>query len=702
MTLRPLARIGMCMALCLSTAVPALPVLAQAPGQPPPARNETSKESMTFTVGDILEMLPVHDFPSATYAWVLTEGETFVQAGRAPFFRFRFIRPGAYILHGEVTGTGNERIRREFNLNVGPRNHAQSSAAAEQQPGTLVTSTPPADAQGRMALRPGSQVVTLAPVSIDRRPLFLDLDTNVDSDGNGDPSDDRDAAESFFETSALPLQLWLTSLSKPRTIGIRFIDGPNAGSQRMTILTGASAVEQGVIKPMLRIASRSIGPGTLQFSLVFEAGIPNVPLLARWNFGDGSESLLTEPTHTYEGSGEQTVTVVVRNLLTGQEIATASSTVSPEGGSPSSAAGPAAQSSSSVAATGVGSSFGKCIWRILTMLFIFLVAAGVGALIVYLLKKLRGGRSLQEGLATLEKTLVKDNAKQENAPAKPGAPTLTFAVAPAPAAQAKPAQAAPSSAAATSAPKPQPQPAPPAATPSWLQKGLDAAPAVKTESPAPATAPAPKPSPIPAPAPAQPESPPPPKPQIQPAALAPKPAAAPAALGSSGVPPWLAGNAPQKTAPAAPAAPAPKPAAIQPKAVQETPPWLAGTAKPQTPAPATLPVKPEAPAPISPPSAEKTAPKPQPSAPAKPAPAAPAQASRPQPPPPTPTKTEPKPQPPLSGTGKASEATHVPTPQESAPQAEDKPVAFIQVDSLDKQQTTEAPEARPGDRDTAA
>lgn len=662
----------------LLTAACALLPLTTSAQVPFPSSQEpqvVEQEQLFFTVGDILEMLPVHEIQGASYAWVLTEEQTFLQAGRAPAFRVRFIRPGTYYLHAEITSPAATRVRRQFVMTVAQRSTASSSSAAADAT-ALVTSVPAADAQGRIALARGQQVLTLLPASPDRT-LAIDLNTAVDSNGNGDPADDRDAAESFFETDATPVRLWFPALSTERRIAVT-AQSPDGSTQRQqfSILPSTVAQGMGISDSPVRILTQQTGDRTVQFSVAFDGGTPTVPVLLRWNFGDGTESLLSEPIHTYADTNEVEVTVTVRNLLTGQEIGKSSRRILPDGDGvtsspigPVSSAGASSAASSAAAATGRGGA--SWLWTILLMLIVFIVSAGIGLLVIILLKKLRSGGTLSDRLASMEQKITKT---------EPGAtPPLTFAVKPqAPAKSASPvspvtpSKPAAAAAAATQPPKPAPTPAPTpapspakserewtqkpadlsvqaATAPSWLKKGLEGDAASKSVAPSPAPAPMPASAPKPA-APVPPA----PKPAAPtPAVSTPKPAAAP-----------LMPPAPKPvTQPVTTAAPAAVPAASKP-----VPPPLPQAPKPATPpAPAAKPASPILPVnpPVSPvPAPEKPATLPAPAAPApKPAVSAP--------PAPSPT---PKP---------ASPSAISPVPPVS-PASDDTPVAFIQVDSLDQ------------------
>ncbi len=69
-------------------------LLGFSPLQASAQSDSADTETIELYVGDLLEILPIHTLPNASYAWILTENRTFVEASRQAVFRKRPITPG--------------------------------------------------------------------------------------------------------------------------------------------------------------------------------------------------------------------------------------------------------------------------------------------------------------------------------------------------------------------------------------------------------------------------------------------------------------------------------------------------------------------------------------------------------------------------------------------------------------------------------
>jgi PKD repeat protein len=679
-------RVSVLSALLLNLAVPAF---AQEEDM-----HSAATEQISLQVGDIFEILPVHDIPDATYTWILTQDRTFLEASRAPSFRKRLIQPGTYTLYAEISSPdGSRRVSRTVTLDYAARNPSAPQTTVTTGTGNILVQTdPPATAGGKIAMTADRQLVRLTPVNPDITPLALDLDLSRDADGDGNTANDIQSNDTFFHTDATPLYLWITD--EPLTthsISITAALPEGARTQALDILSEDIARAQGAVQSPVHIETQQTGERTYTFTAAFDN--PDAAagqLLYQWQFGDGQQSLVTHAEHTYAEDATYTVSLLVRNLRDGSEVASTSTVLNVTASNASSVSSEQTSSASSTPSTG-GSGFSLGgIGRILMLVGIFLGSLLLGVLAIFIIGKLRKGKSsLADRLENMEKTMVKSPTQESPAPLVIAPPVM-------PAAETKRAEPPPSIAQREqekAVERPAPQPTPKAEnTPSWLNT-----PAVK---PAPTPAPA-------APAPAQkPASAP-----VQPApAPAPKPAAAPAQT-----PSWLQQpSAPPAAKPAAPVpasvpaptvAQTPKPAPAQPA----TPAWLQQPATPATPKP-TAPAQPAAapaPKPVTPPAApvpQQPAPTPTPTsvqtpkpapvpapkpvqtpAPAPSAPVAPAAPTQTQPAPIAPAVPAPEQKPAIA------EAEPVPSKAEGAGRPAvmdipvDQPIAIIKAESLNPQ-----------------
>ncbi len=624
--------------LCLCALLLRSPAHAQ-PAQVLEAGSEPAQQSMTLTVGDILEILPLHTVKDAKYAWILTQDRSFIEAQRTSVYRTRLTQPGNYTLFAEISGAeASSTIRRTFLLTVSAKETMPDGANPIPVSGgsgeTLVTTDPKAGPEARIIVPQGHETLTLIPLDADRKPLALDLDTQTDSNGDGTANNDVDDANTYFQTNAIPLTLWFASPLVSFNMAVTAVgtDG-NAVVQTFSVFSYEAAKSAGVMISPASIVIDQKSDSVFEFSVDFKDTVPgSTPLLYHWEFGDGEESLVAKPVHTYHGSGTYAVQLSIQNLLSGKEVAHYETQIQVTVGAGDGSDSSAPSSSPAVTPVETGSGGGIGIWTIILLLLVLIVSIGAGIGIMFLLSRLLKKRKpLHETIAEMEASMTKGD--QVPPPAAPLViePKKAETVTPAAKKEATPPLAAVDVNAA----------------PSWLKKGLNENSGTVT----PAASPAPLPPPMPAPKAPAPFSPPPPPPMpaaptipttpVQPVVEAPKiptPTASKPALRSdsgqatsntSSMPSWL--QAPNATpAPKAPAAPAPV-----------IPPSPAATAKPAPVVPAPAPVVSPPPAPISAP-ATPAAPAPSPVVPPQPKPEAPkVAASAPPPPPPAPKPATP-------------------------------------------------------------
>jgi PKD repeat protein len=613
-----------------------VPTYAQEPVHP------AATENISLFVGDIFEILPVHDIANATYTWILTQDRTFLEASRAPSFRKRLIQPGQYTLYAEIVAAdGSRHLTRTIALDYAARQPGQSVPPATAPNGNaLVVTEPTATADGKIAMAPGEQLVRLTPVNPEITPLSLDLDLNRDADGDGNNENDIQSSETFFHSDATPIYLWITD--EPLTthsISITAALPEGARTQKLEILSQELAQAQGVVHSPVQIQAEQTGERTYMFTAVFDNPAAAAgQLLYQWQFGDGEQSLVTQSEHTYAENGTFTVSLLVRNLRDGSEIASTSKLldVTSETSAPSSQASSVDDEEPS---TGGSSRFG--IGSILMLGGLFIVSILLGVVIIFLIGKLRKGKtSLADKLESMEQTIVKTPA-QETAPLTIAPPPPVSTPTSAPTAPAAPVTPAVMVETKRTAPPPtiaerekqqaveRPAPAPtpkPQNTPPWLNPA--------TPKPSPAATPAVPPSPA----------------QTQ------KPVATPKPAQQGQTPAWL-------QQPSTPAAQKP-PVAATPAPIQAPKPAAPVT---PAPAPAPAPVMPK-PAPVAPIATPVQAPTPAPT-PVVPAPIV----SNPAPVPPV----EPKPAAP------AQEMDILP--------ASDQPIAIIRAESLNPQEGPASP-----------
>ncbi len=586
-------------ALTASTAIGLLvpqQALLQIPTEPAVNAHVSDQEITVLLVGEILEIQPVHTLLNPSYSWILTQDRTFIQAGRTEAFRYRFIQPGTYTLIAEIeAGDQSTRMRRTFIFDVRPRMPGQMIDTPIAASGSsMLVSTVPALDGNRVILEENSALVRLLPINPDVRPLALDLNVFADSDGDGIPNNDIDNDGTFFQSDASPLYVWFASplASQSMTVTALGLTG-NAIVQQMDIMSRDYAQQQGFVTNPISVAIQAVDDLQYSFTPTFARPMPaSTPLLYHWEFGDGTQSLLANPTHTFTEAGTYTVTLRVRNLADGREVAVHQEQLSVAESTSSTDTGPDEEEPVEEEPADNGPGMLASLGSIMKYIGIFFGALLLGILTIFGIGKLRkrGGSKLSDRLEAMEQTLLK---KDEGG--KTSAPPLAIATAAVVKPTTPPAAVAKREEERVQTPSPVTPKVEEKNTPSWLRSGL-----------AGTTPPVSSPAPIPSPA-----APPPsiPKPVTPPAPPAPKPAAStPAATPpSASVPSWLQ----QGSKPASPPA-----AATQPPAKPVMPPAPTPTPVP-TPAPAAKPVMPPPPAPAKPvmPPLPAPAPAPKPTTP---------------------------------------------------------------------------------------
>jgi hypothetical protein len=597
---RTFTALALTTALLLNGFAMAQDLTGQAPVDP-------QSEVVNLLVGDIFEILPAHDLTDATYTWILTQDRSFIEAGRAQVFRKRIIQPGRYNLYAEISsGDQSTHISRTFILDYKPRTPGNAEAPVTSGSGiTLVKSIPVMDPTGRIILQSNTQLIRFDPVSQETRPLVLDTDTSRDGDGDGNSTNDLDSASTFFQTDASPLYLWIASPLTSRNMSLTLVKTDGATVQPLTVMSEQFAQSQGIMNSSVRVTMDNTSGRTYSFNATFDSA-PMAPLLYQWSFGDGQQSLLANPVHEYAANGTYDVTLRIRNLNDGQEIASYSDQLAVESAI-ATPDNPVPDDDDNDNGTTTSGGLSRSMKSILMLGGIFLLSVIAGIAVILILSRLqKRGKKLSDTLESMENAIVKKDEKPADAKSLP---PLTITPPPAAAKPATPPPQVAEREKERAIPSPLTQKPPTVEeknAPAWLKSGLTT-PAAQAPAPAPVAQP-PKPqTPPPAPAPVQPPVTPKPAPVPTPAPAPvqpPKPAtppASPAAMTAT-TPPWLQQNqsVPQKPVQPAPtqsAAPAmkaqiPPPPPVQPKPVAPVPP---SSPAPVTPPAQTAPVTPAQP-----------------------------------------------------------------------------------------------------------
>lgn len=493
-----------------------------------------TQEAIQLPIGQIFEIQAAVS-GDASVNWILSKGNEFVEAGRDMVFRTRFSQEGNYTLVSQVD-MNDTKIVRTFVLQI--RQRRPEDAVSPANPDDFIIFNPSVY-KDTIPISTAKQVVSFVPVRDDAQVLAIDLDTQTDSNGDGNTQNDEDTRNTLFRSDGNPLYVWFVD-AKPTTIrlGALFEGGrtqfqtlgvgaapqsqqSSARSERSTSSKDTMMNDSSAMKIMVLKNDN----GEVQFALRMPQELSETPLLLYWEFGDGHTKMLDRPIHTYSESGDYTVSVSVRDLKTGRVIDNASEPIRINRMVEDI---PVEKDPKERNDDGGGSFLGM----IIRLLLALIGSAAIGALIFFVVGKIRKrGFSLDKTLEKAEETLIKtpEEAVQDNsAPpmeitaeeVAPEAPASAEAFAPPPPpVEPPPPPAEPATAPAQPAPQPPAEPAPQPPAEPVPQPPVESVPQPSAETPSSPVTPQPEETP-PAPAPqAEPATPPP----VQEAPQAPQP-----------------------------------------------------------------------------------------------------------------------------------------------------------------------------------
>lgn len=359
----------------------------------------------TIAAGDVLEIMGISGEPDAKFEWILTTGGSFIEAGREKLFRTRLTQEGAYILDGQFTDvTGIRRLHMTIDVTAPLEEQPQSLESAAGKSGLNIVSLDMSADNSAARLNRDSSLLTLTVSQEFVNPIAGDLDTQQDTDGDGDPGNDNDLSDTLFSTEHNTLHLWFASPDAATTIALSTdAEDGTPIRQEIAVTSGDMPLSTGNIDAGVE------RQGTVSFSFPLDAWIDPATIVYEWNFGDGWRSMADKPTHQYFQSGRYDVNVVAREMSTGRILANGEETVeiidAPKliGNVSSSASSAAPKMPSSEPRKSGGSFF----WTLVRILGVLLAAAALGAGSVWGLRKFpRREGALQKALEAAESKLL--------------------------------------------------------------------------------------------------------------------------------------------------------------------------------------------------------------------------------------------------------------------------------------------------------
>ncbi|MEQ1849030.1 MAG: PKD domain-containing protein [Candidatus Peribacteraceae bacterium] len=403
-------------------------VLGLLPGLMSAQTNASVPDAIRLSQGEVFEITVDSPSPSSEFNWILTKDRAFQSAARTRFFQARLTEPGTYVLDVSIQDSvTNQQHYRAFTIIVAEtaavlpqaRNADSPPQARLELQNPQGTSSGLPEQGGLLKIDPSASTGR-----IDR--FSLDLDTTLDSNGDGNPTNDDDTVGTSFEKIGSPI--FVAMLPRPgRSVSLTVTN--TRGDQPYTL---ALPVLYGVtVTPSTSGTVQQAGPisvkndkGQLTFSVTLDqAQSEGRQLLYEWDFGDRVKSLLTSPTHEYRSAGTYAVSVRIRDIRTGEELFQSSQSVVVETSSTTGGTTSSSASSDDIVTTptsgGSSSIFG--IIKVLLIIFVLLaLAIGLYALLQWIKSKTTTG--IQKTLEKMEGAIVEK--KEEETVAKPAAVTI--------------------------------------------------------------------------------------------------------------------------------------------------------------------------------------------------------------------------------------------------------------------------------------
>ncbi|MBI3336077.1 PKD domain-containing protein [Candidatus Peregrinibacteria bacterium] len=373
----------------------------------------TSEESLSITAGDVFEILAVSDIRLPRYSWILTRNRQFLQAGQTAAFRNRFLEPGTYTLNGQIQGEDGTILSHTISISVTPRSNTYPEEPADttldQQ--ALARTIPFQNSANRIILNDNKKTLLLMPL---RSSLALDLLPSIDTNGDGIPQNDQDTLNTFFQEEGTPLFLWIASPLTEKTLMIHDTLDPTITPQMVRVVSRTHAESQNMLTGEIQITHITQNDRSVAFSIAFEGDTqPGIPLLYEWNFDDGEKSLVNAPVHTFVKSGTYNVNVHLRNLNTNETVATAQIpiTAGNDAPAPETPIPPPLQEQEPEESPMEGAKSFLPVIGVGAGIILGLVILGTG--ILFILKKIKRGRSTATIVARLEEKVVKEKDEEE-------------------------------------------------------------------------------------------------------------------------------------------------------------------------------------------------------------------------------------------------------------------------------------------------
>ena len=403
--------------LALTAALSATIALAQGDGSP--------TDTIQIRAGEMLEIGTDAIATKPLFSWILTKDHKFQSAQRSRFFQTRPAQTGTYALDVSIqNAAGSQNEYRAFAIVVTEPGPPDEETPRSGNSLKAVLTTVPAAINDTVYLPPQGGILRLDALRSggDINSYSIDLDSLADSDGDGNPTNDRDNQDTFSARSGSPLLVYMSPKSGDRIVTLTVRSAANGQTAQAILHLRFSPPPSGQAQSAVQNTNNVIEIQGSDGNAHFSAHLPEnqttgKELLYEWDFGDKSRSLLTSPFHTYSAAGTFGVSLTVRNIKNGQVVYQGTSSVHIQG-TPTKVSSISSSSASSEASTDTAStsSFGSIVK--VGMIILLLLALAVGMYMAFTWIKRKTAGHLSATLENMEKTIVKTE-KTPDATAEP-------------------------------------------------------------------------------------------------------------------------------------------------------------------------------------------------------------------------------------------------------------------------------------------
>ncbi len=407
------------------------------------------EQTIRIGLGETVEIGTDSQAKSPEFSWILTKNRKLQNAHRKRFVHTLLAQPGTYVLDVSIQDTaGGASDYRAFTIIVTD----QPSIRAEEN--TRNAETVPLKAVLRMnvptidgkAYVPAAGGLVKIDPSLSEGKISsynIDVDSTIDSDGDGNPVNDKDTTETLSQKNGTPFYFYTLPRQATRvvTLTVNNVNSPTLSSQ--TLELKFDNAPPNVASSAGSSLSAGIGDGNvimekngLEVGFRVGAELPlaqGKQLLYTWDFGDRTKSLLTSPRHTYNNAGSYAVSVSVRDIATGEILwmhndavtvegsSIASSSVSSTTGQQNTSSESSVPSSRTAENSSLSSSSsnddadGLPLFSILLVGFIIalLIGLAVGMYFFFQWIKNKATGKLQNAIEKMESSIVKNDAKNQ-------------------------------------------------------------------------------------------------------------------------------------------------------------------------------------------------------------------------------------------------------------------------------------------------